>query len=200
MPDKFLLTKANWRVQPWVRGRSAGSFPEQRLLIKPSQEQHNQGFHSDRWTLDCQCQEARASHTRPLWFSTSVSQMFATLSTNDGCHVEGKPTTPAEVWSALLRVGITSCSEIKTNGSFRSHQLCKSELIYRSNSSRQIIKYLIRRVWEEEHLENWELENFFKMTDKFRKHFGQVSLANTKTVDKALVVSKVLIKVLLWSN
>ena len=29
------LTMPSSRVQPWVRGRSAGSFPEQRLVIEP---------------------------------------------------------------------------------------------------------------------------------------------------------------------
>ena len=45
MPDEILRAllwlvetnkEATRRVQPWVRGRSAGSFPEQRLEIEPT--------------------------------------------------------------------------------------------------------------------------------------------------------------------
>ena len=36
--DWLKPTTGNWRVQPWVRGRSAGSFPEQRLVIEPNKD------------------------------------------------------------------------------------------------------------------------------------------------------------------
>ena len=52
----------------------------------------------------------------------------------------------------------------KNNGSFRSHQLSKSESPNISNSSKQI--KTIKRVLEKEHLKDWELEKLFKMVDK----------------------------------
>ena len=61
---------------------------------------------------------------------------------------------------------MSSCSEMKKNGSFRSHQLCKSEWTNRSNSSN---KDFLKRVLEAVYLGDWELEKLFNIADKWNQ-------------------------------
>ena len=49
------LTIISPRVQPWVRGRSAGSFPEQRLVIEP------------RNMVTCHCWHLSKNNMCPNW-------------------------------------------------------------------------------------------------------------------------------------
>ena len=43
------LTMLSPWVQPWVRGRSAGSFPEQRLVIEPINQLHTSQLDTPCW-------------------------------------------------------------------------------------------------------------------------------------------------------
>ena len=52
------------------------------------------------------------------------------------------------------------------NGSFRNHQLCKSEWTNRSNSSN---KDFLKRVLEAVYLGDWELEKLFNIADKWNQ-------------------------------